>query len=184
MTGPARSWYPGERVIWTGEPGHGLLFQPMDLFLVPFSLLWCGFAIFWTFLATGAGAPDFFTLWGAMFVAIGLYFVFGRFLVDIWLRRSFSYTVTNRRVLIDRGGLFPKQTIVSIADMPPTSLRIHRSGRGTIRFGEAVSMWTGSRGFSSWSPSLDPTPQLIAIEKPQHVFDLIQRAQEDAHRGL
>ena len=179
----SRSWLAGERVIWTGEPGHGLALQPMDSFLIPLSLIWCGFAILWTFGATEMGAPDFFTLWGLMFVAFGLYFVFGRFLTDMWLRGSLTYTLTNRRIFIERSGMFPKQTVVSVADLPPTSLHLRRSGRGTIRIGEAASMWSGSRGFSSWSPALDPTPQLLLIENAQHVFDLIQRAQEDANRG-
>ncbi|CAN5261329.1 hypothetical protein BH09PSE1_BH09PSE1_02620 [soil metagenome] len=73
---------PGERIMWTGRPGQGLVFASRDIFLVPFSVVWCGFAIFWTTLATGAGSPPFFALWGLMFVCIGLYFVVGRFVAD------------------------------------------------------------------------------------------------------
>ena len=82
--------------MWTGRPSAGLLFTSRDIFLVPFSLVWCGFAIFWESSAAwidgrdsvpvGQGplsnTPTFFLLFGGAFVLVGLYFVFGRFIVD------------------------------------------------------------------------------------------------------
>ena len=177
-----RSSLPGERVLWQGPAGGGILFQPMDFFLVPFSILWCGFAVFWEVGATGMGAPASFDLFGAVFVCFGLYFVFGRFLADMMLRRSLHYTVTSRRVLIERDGLFSKSISVSLADAPPISLRRMRGDRGTIKFGE-TNYWMGRGGFGAWSPAMDPAPQLLAIDDAQHVYDLIQRTQDDIHRG-
>jgi hypothetical protein len=172
----------GERTLWSGEPGSGIYFQPLDLFLVPFSLMWCGFAIFWSISASASGAPRFFDLWGLMFVAFGLYFVLGRFIVDMWIRGSTHYAVTNRRILIDRGGIFGRQIAINLADLPPLTLRGGGSGRGTIRFGESYSAWNGSRGFGAWSPSLDPTPQFIKVDNAKDVFDLINRARDDLLR--
>ena len=68
---------PGEHIVWSGQPARGLLLTSRDVFLVPFSVLWCGFAIFRTITATNGRAPGFFTLWGLMFVVAGLYFVVG-----------------------------------------------------------------------------------------------------------
>jgi hypothetical protein len=173
--------FSGERTLWSGEAGRGIMFQPMDILLIPFSLVWCGFAIFWTLMAGSIGAPTFFDLWGLMFVALGLYFVFGRFFVDMWARGSLSYTVTNRRIIIERGGLLSRQTVINLDDLPPVSLRSRGSGRGTIRFGESYNVW-GRGGFGAWSPAFDPTPQFIQIENAQSVFDLINRTRNEFSR--
>lgn len=167
---------PGERIIWSGRPGQGLVLTPRDVFLVPFSLLWCGFAVFWEITAvTGRDAPGFFVLWGAMFVCIGLYFVAGRFLVDAWLRRGMRYAVTDTRVLIARPAPFGRFTAVSLAQLPDADLSERSSGRGTIRFGPGTSMW-GRQNMGLWTPALDATPQFLMIDDARRVFDIVQKA--------
>jgi hypothetical protein len=168
---------PGERIAWRGTAGRGILFTPRDLFLIPFSLAWCGFAIFWTVTATRGRAPDFFTLWGSMFICFGVYFVAGRFLVDAWVRRGTVYAVTDRRILILRGAPFGKFIALALSQLPDISLSERRGGRGTIRFGAEMSM-ANNRSAGIWSPALDATPQFIAIEDARRVFDLVQRANQ------
>jgi hypothetical protein len=166
---------PGERVRWSGRPAGGIRFTGRDIFLVPFSLMWCGFAIFWTIGATRSGAPGFFDLWGAMFVLIGLYFVFGRFIVDAVIRRATRYALTDRRVLIVRGSPLRRSTALQIDQLPIIDL-LGGDRRGTIRFGESPSTWGGSRnGFGTWVAALDPTPQFLAIEEPRRVHALIHQ---------
>ena len=83
---------PGERIIWSGQPSRGLMFAANDVFMVPFSLAWCGFAIFWEVTALGGrGAPGFLPLWGAMFVCIGLYLYSD---ASLWTRGSAVECVT------------------------------------------------------------------------------------------
>jgi len=97
---------PGERILWSGRPRQGLLLTGRDIFLVPFSLIFCGGTIVWEAAVLGllnrAGAhshaPLFFALWGVPFVLLGLYLVFGRFITDASIRRRTIYGVTDKRV--------------------------------------------------------------------------------------
>ncbi len=165
---------PGERIAWSGEAGRGLLLSPQDVYLIPFSLAWCGFAVFWRSRVSETNAPYFFELWGDMFVCIGLYFVLGRFFVDAWVRRWLRYAVTDQRVLIARTGLLPSFTAISLARVGDVSLHERRDGRGTVRFGEDLSTWR-NRGLGAMTPALGSTPQLIAIADASRVYNLIQR---------
>jgi hypothetical protein len=164
---------PGERVQWSGHPGRGIVFSAADAILVPFSLAWCGFAIFWTVAASRGGL--LFQLWGLMFVCIGLFFVFGRFFMDAWIRRGVAYALTDRRILISRSKPSSDFTAVALDRLPDARLKDGRGGRGTIRFGQPSGLFA-TRGFSTWSPSLDPTPQFIDIPDVRRVFDLVQQA--------
>ena len=78
-------------------------------------------------------------------------------------------------MLIARSGPFADFTAINLDRLPNARLSERRSGRGDIRFGEPVPPW-GGRGYATWSPALDPTPQFLAIEDARRVFDLVQRA--------
>ena len=175
---------PRERIIWSGRPAQGLLFLSRDLFMIPFSLLWCGFAIFWTNMAIKQGAPLFFYAWGMMFVCIGLFLVFGRFAFDAWLRRRMSYAVTNRRILITRAAPFATFRSIDLEQLPEVQFTGAGATRGTLRFGPTASSFgystVGNSRMSSWLPALDPVPQFLGIEDPQRVFDLIMKASRDS----
>lgn len=173
---------PHERILWSGTPAQGLLFSSRDVFLIPFSLLWCGFAIFWTYSASRQGAPLFFDAWGAMFVCIGLFMVFGRFIFDAWLRQRIYYAVTNRRILILRRAPSANFTSIDLERVPDVQLTGETATRGTLRFGAATSAYPFSR-MNGWFPALDPVPQFLGIEQPRRVFDLIMKTRRDDARA-
>src|ERR1017187_9295468 len=96
--------FPGERVLWQGRPSSGLIFRPIELFLIPFSLFWAGFAVFWNVSVwSSAGALEF-KLFGLPFLIAGAYVTIGRFAVDAKVRAALSYLVTDQRVLILKNG--------------------------------------------------------------------------------
>jgi hypothetical protein len=90
-----------ETILWMGKPNPVSLFSLADLFLIPFSLLWGGFAIFWEGAALSSRAPDLlFSLWGIPFVLMGQYFIWGRFVHKYLRRKSTYYALTEKRALI------------------------------------------------------------------------------------
>ena len=99
-----RRWLqPNEQILWEGEPDPKVIFAKQDRILVPFSLVWAGFALFWE---TGVSMAGFFpgSIFGLVFVAVGMYMVVGRFFYKRWDRRRIQYVVTNRRALVLRSG--------------------------------------------------------------------------------
>ena len=168
----SRYLMPGEHLVWSGEPVRGPRFSSTDILLVPFSLLWGGFAVFWETTVILSRAPFFFRLWGIPFVLVGLYIVAGRFFFDAFVRRNTAYAITDRRVLIIRDRPFGKVVALNLASLPDIGLSEERGGRGTIQFGAAPLL--NGRGWSSWTPALDAPPRFIGIENGPAVFAQLQ----------
>ncbi len=171
---------PGENVVWSGTPRTGLLLTARDIFLIPFSFVWCAGVIGWTWGA-GLSGIGLFDLVGVLFVAVGLSIAVGRFFLDAWLRGGTQYVLTDRRVLIVRRRPTSDLTALSLDRLPQIRLTQRKDGTGTIRFGSPASLFSfGGTGFSIWVPSLDPTPQFLGIADAARVFDLLQNATRPA----
>jgi hypothetical protein len=172
---------PGEVVRWTGRPARGFRLSSRDGFLIPFSIAWCGFAVFWTVMATigtfasGSGSMLAFPLFGIPFMLVGLYMVVGRFMVDAWVRDRTVYAVTDRRALILRRILSEHLIAADLGG----EVRITRAsgGRGTIEFGPA-SPWAFGRfggSWAMWTPALSSAPTFIGVDDVMQVYALVNR---------
>lgn len=172
---------PGEKLVWTGRPAQGLRFYGRDVLLIPFSLMWGGFAIFWEFSVWSMpNSPAVAKIWGIPFVLVGMYLIFGRFFVDAWARKRIRYAVTNKRVLINRLGPFSKFAALSLENLPEASIIVGQNGRGDIEF--------AAKGNNEWqrqmfTPSLASVPQFIGIENVQDVFKKIQVAADQSKKA-
>ena len=51
-------------------------FQPMAIFMAFFTVIWCGFLVFWYSIAIGTGAPLIMSLFPLIHVAVGLYLIY------------------------------------------------------------------------------------------------------------
>jgi Domain of unknown function (DUF1707) len=125
-----------EHVLWSGRPDPGKRITRSDVFTVPFSLMWGGFAIFWEATVIVSGAPIFCVLWGIPFVSIGLYMIAGRFFVKSSLRRRTLYAVTDRRVLrLVRRRSGDSVDAVFLDAIPAVNRDVRPDGSGSVFFG-------------------------------------------------
>ncbi|PWR22882.1 hypothetical protein [Zavarzinia aquatilis] len=168
-----RTLLAGERVLWEGQPIAGLVLGPKDFILIPFSLFWTGFAVFWNAMAWKDGSSLLFQLFGLPFLVVGFFILFGRFWADAYIRRRLFYRVTDQRVMIVRQGPFAELKSLDIQKLPTLELDERSDGRGTIRFGSCVSGQFGGR--AQILPVLDTVPQFYAIENARAVFELIRQ---------
>ena len=172
-----------EYIIWQGRPEKGHIFCKYDFYMVPFSLLCGGFAIFWEASVIASGGPFFFKLWGIPFVLVGLYMIVGRFFVQQYMRGRTRYAITDKRVLQIRGG---KLTCLDRNALPEIQLTVNRDGSGTIAFGNGYSFqpWGqhAFRGFvgmhgNMYGPSMRPArydrPILENIRDVNQVYHIL-----------
>ncbi|NMN06422.1 MULTISPECIES: PH domain-containing protein [unclassified Novosphingobium] len=172
----------GERILWSGQPKQGLVLGGRDVMLIPFSLMWGGFAIFWNAMVwfapfdrdSGASPEWFFKLWGLPFLVVGLYLIAGRFFHDAHIRKMLFYAVTDQRILILRG---LKITSLDIHRLPRLELSEHRDASGTVAFESSnVLTFGGMNGFGWWLPAIGSGMQFYKIESPRKVYELIRSA--------
>ena len=186
-TNPFRSYLlSGERILWTGQPKQGIAASGRDVMLIPFSLMWGGFAIFWNVSVwsapeQGQGPDLFFRLWGLPFLVVGLYLIFGRFLHDAAARKRSYYAVTDQRILVLRGLISSNLRSLDIRRLPKLELSEHRDGTGTIEFeGDNSIFGSGRNGFGYWTPALSSAVQFFRIEDPRRIFELVRNQEKAA----
>ncbi len=166
---------PGERIIWSGQPQQGLVFRAMDWFLIPFSLLWGGFALFFEFSMVTGGAPPVATVAGIPFALMGIYAIFGRFFVDLAQRRRTYYALTNERALIISGLFHHNIKAIFIKYLPEISVSMRRNGRGTITFGTANPMaWMYANSGIPGTGTYHAAPCFDMIEDVKLVYQQVK----------
>ena len=167
-----------EKLLWTGQPKKGIIFQTADIFLIPFSIVWFAFAIFWTIGTTSAGAPFFFTIFGLLFVFIGLIFVFGRFIIDAIKREHTYYGITQNRIII-KSGVFNKNIkSINIRTLSDIELNERNNGMGTISFGPKNPFYFWGEGMTWW-PGMKSNPSLQLIPNVRKVYNQIIKLQNE-----
>ena len=166
-----------EQLLWASQPIQGIRLRSSDVLLIPFSLMWGGFAIFWEFSVIRSGAPFFFSIWGIPFVLIGIYLILGRFIVDNLQRSKTYYGITNNRLIIKSSKGIKCLTLRGLSDI---TLNEKSDGSGTISFGSIDSRYApfadgGWPGMSRYLP-----PRFDMIEEVRQVYAKIREAQKSA----
>lgn len=159
---------PGETILWRGKPESGHLLGPQDAFMIPFSIFWCGFAVFWTVTAM-SNAPFPFGLFGVPFVCVGLYITVGRFFHTAYLRKKTAYVITTGKIIRKRG---QRIDMLDAKTMPAIQVHARADGTGTIQFGQPIYYYHRRR-HSSWGPdqamfTLDNIPDVARVQQILH----------------
>ncbi|MBC3910649.1 hypothetical protein [Undibacterium umbellatum] len=164
-----------ERLLWSGQPRQGFMLQATDLFMIPFSLMWGGFALFWEYTVITSNAPLLFWLWGIPFVLIGLYMIIGRFFFEALQRAKTFYAVTDERVLIVSGIFTSSITSLNLHSLGELSLTEGKNGEGSVIFGHNP-LANLLAGFSGLAGTLNSKmTQFRSIAGAKQVFDLIHQ---------
>jgi hypothetical protein len=162
-----------ENLLWWGRPARGMLLRRADLLLVPFSLLWGGFA-FWGAWKTAVSDWS----WAAAvvfipFAVIGVYLIVGRFIHDAWRRAGTYYGITDHRILIVEPSSMKSMDLGQLGQMRMNE-SVDRSG--SLVFGPETGLLDSSQGWSVWT-GRPVTPTFERIARVADVYALIRRAQ-------
>ncbi|WP_308911451.1 hypothetical protein [Pseudokordiimonas caeni] len=168
-----------EKLIWSGQPDQGLKLRGQDAFLIPFSLIWLIVPV--GILLSGEenvqnNTPFPFSIIPLIFLAVGAYLLFGRFLQDAWRRKRTVYGLTDKRaIIISRSGT----KSVPIGPSLELNFKQHSDDFGTIQFGAAPSFLasanSGSLSFWSGAP---PVPTFECVPEGANVYREIKRLME------
>lgn len=167
---------PGERVIWQGQPDPTPEFDRLRPGRVITGLAVTGFALFWTFLASGAVATEgligwIFPMFGLFFVVLGVRQAGADLLIDAWRRRRTWYSLTNRRAFI-ASDLFGKRRLDAYPITPATHFEHDGDDPGSIWFAtDFVRTKRGSRrrrvGFERVPESGKVLDMMVRVQREQ-----------------
>lgn len=178
MERPTIALKADERLLWQGQPKQGIHLRKQDAFLIPFSLLWCGFAVFWTVSVLFMDAPIFMKVIGCVFVGAGCYLVFGRFLHDSYRRRHTWYTLTDKRAIITLTTPKRKEQILDLASASNVSVERGSDGAGSVLFGPRLAMPFSAFSWTQTNPS---TPSFDLVADAETIFGLVIEARDRIH---
>jgi hypothetical protein len=174
--------YPSEHVLWTGAPTRIPMFEPIDLVLIPFMTLWTGLAAFDFKNAMAHRSSGGFL--AGIFVAVGMYMLVGRLIVRFVALRSSQYTVTDRRLIVNlRVFGRPREFTEYLRNLKPPTLREHRDGLGTIRFGDWSMQDIPRDAMRSQLSQVGDPFVLHGVQHAQYVRDIIATAQSEIPRA-
>ncbi len=169
---------PDEELLWAGQPHQGVQLTGVDWFLIPFSLVWGGFALVWETVVLWNGVWPF-AIFGLLFVAVGLYMMFGRFFRAAHKRKHTYYGVTNSRVIIVTGKRLDQVQSKRLSTIEQLDLKTKRDGSGTIELGESRLPFgmSGVMADAGWPMIGRQTPPRLAmIDDARDVYQTIRRA--------
>ena len=170
-----------EKILWIGLPKQGILFSWVDIFLIPFSILWGGFSFFWEWMALqglmeGEEAFAFiFPIVGIPFVMVGLQLMIGRFFSDKRRRKNTIYALTNQRVLFKYK---EELSYYKLEDLRDIRVSEKKDGSGSVFFVDTYSTQPIFEN-TTWPSRKKQLVSFDQIQGVQEVHEQILKAQKN-----
>ena len=156
-----------------------------DIFIIPFGLIWGGFALLWEaneIVQLLIFDKDYsfaiglvHILFGLPFVFVGVYLVIGRFVFKKRDKKNTLYVVTDKRILIIKDS--PERvTPLYINQIDSINKSISGSGLGTIKFGidSPFHRFYSNTGLEvPWLFHGGSAPAFYDIHDTEAVFDIL-----------
>jgi len=184
---------PGEKLLWSGMPAGGIRPGPQDAMLIPFSIAWTSFSVFWEIMVcrglsldlsvqSGGWLSWMLPIWGIPFILIGLYLLFGRYWVDAKRRENTFYGISDDRVIIITGLTNRNIKSINFASIADITMAEKSDGSGTIRMGtqNPLEQFLANAGWSI--PRQNTIPCLEMIPDVARVHALLRDAHSRAQR--
>jgi hypothetical protein len=168
----------GETLLWSAQPRQDIFLRAVDKGMIPFSILWGGFALFWEYEVISTGAPFLFALFGIPFVVAGLYLMAGRFYYDARFREKTFYGITNRRVIILSGIRSKQSKSVVIREIADMNMIENPDGSGVIAL-DSQDMKNVSRDELIWPVQTEIKPRLSDLRDVRKPFEIIQKLRRE-----
>lgn len=167
-----------EKLVWSGRPPATIFLRREDALLIPFSIIWVAFWVFWEVSVIREGKSVFLMLWCIPFIVIGLFLTVGRFLLDRRARRSTVYGLTTQRLIVIGGMLWRSVHSYSLHNLPRFSLTMHRDGTGTIEIEQPIRRTRRRRTPIGWMHN-----RLERLSDAREVYARIVELQSAATSG-
>lgn len=183
--------WPGEELLWVGRPDPHKHFTPMDIFMVPFSLLWGGFMILGLVGVIGLfdvnRDPGSATMapFGIFMGLFALYVMVGRFVYKAFRKRGIVYALTTSRALVLDGSGRVSGKPVLLETLPSISASVRRDGSGSVTFGGSGDQFSrvyANTGLEFFTWTRSQAPAFFDIPDARTVMKLVGGVWADASR--
>lgn len=163
----------GENLVWVARPENGVKLKPIDILLIPFSLVWgggvlMGFSAMW--LDPGHEGPSLFQFYLIPFLLIALYITIGRFIHEYLIRKHTVYGITDQGRILIKTGLFSSSlSNYGIKHLPRVEFSQKKDRSGSIKFNENSSIFSYKHNY--WITNFKG--KFLQIQNVKEVYQMI-----------
>ncbi len=159
--------FPGERVIWQGQPDSRIQWRGPGLPFAFFGLAFAGFALFWMVNAFVAGG---FWIFGLFQFFTGVLVALAPLLLGPFIARRTWYSLSSRRAFFASDMPFSGKTLLALDLRPSLSVEFDGQSPGTISFHARAEPIVGNQ--------FDSAPAFALIPDARKVYGLIRDIQK------